>query len=450
MRIAFFTPLSPLRTAIADHSEGLLPHLAKLVDIDLYIDDDYTPANLDIVERFPVYNFRAFPPRASLYDAILYAMGDNAQFHGYMYETLQRFPGVVILHDTTLHRMMIQLAFRRGNPNMYLEEMHYAYGMADVRIAQQLLSGYKEEYARYYPFFERIADSSLGIIVHNGYARRQVLRYCPHTHVVQINQHFFLPPGFPAQTNVTALRKRWGLEGRLVIGSFGILVPHKRLDTCLRAFGRFREHHPEAIYLLVGSHPKSYDLPGIIHQLELDEHVVLTGWMDPIPFTQLMYLLDIGIHLRYPHVGGTPFTPIRLMGLEVPTVLSDIEPLAGLPEGTCVKVLPDDLEEDVLYALLTFLAEHEDVRQQLGKNGGRWIRENHDAQQIAAQYIAVTRQILDRSPLRHPQSYQSEHHVTCLVREVASLVCNMGIQEQDDDFLHSVVERLVPLCSRLA
>lgn len=442
MRIAFFTPLSPLHTAIADHSEGLLPHLAELVDVDLFIDDGYVPGNSEITERFAIYSFRDFPARVARYDAVLYAMGDNARFHGYIYEMLQRFPGLVILHDTTLHRTMIHLAFSPVRPEMYLEEMRYAYGMADVRIAQQVVAGFGEEYVKRFPFIERVVDHSLGVIVHNDYARLQVQRHCPHARVTQINQHFFLPPGFPRHTDVSALRARWNLEGRFVLGSFGLLVPHKRLDTCLRAFARFQERHPGAIYLLVGSHPHDFDLPGLIRELGLDEHVVLTGWMDPVSFTQHMYLVDIGIHLRYPHVGGTPFTPLRLMGLGIPTLLSDIEPLAEFPEGVCAKVIPDAFEEDTLLALLAYLADHDDVRRELGENGMRWIREHHDPAQIAAQYISAIKQAIANPPLCCPPDYRVEHCVAHLVREVAGLACSLGIREQDEGFLRPLAEMI--------
>ena len=389
MHIAFFTPLSPLHSALADHSEGLLPSLAELADVDLFIDDGYTPSNPEITGRFAIYSFRDFCRRAGQYDAVLYAMGDNATYHGYIYEMLQRFPGVVMLHDTTLHRTMINLAFQQGRPEMYLQAMRDAYGVADIRIAQRVVSGHGEAYVKRYPLFERVVNSSLGVIVYNGHARRQVLRHCPNARVTHINYHFFLPPGFPDRTDVAAMRTRWGLDGRFVVGSCGIFVPHKRLDSCLRAFARLREGHPEAAYLLVGSHPHDYDLPGLIQRLGLDGHVVLTGWMDPVRFTQHMYLLDIGIHLRYPHIGGTPFTPIRLMGLGVPTLISDIEPLAEFPEGVCAKVAPDEFEEDTLLALLTYLADHEDVRQQLGENGVHWIRKHHDAGRIAGEHIAA-------------------------------------------------------------
>ncbi len=442
MRLAFFTPLSPLQTAIADHSEGLLPHLGELADVDLFIDHGYAPSNPEIAGGFDIYDFREFPNRAGRYDAILYAMGDNAEFHGYIYETLQRFPGVVILHDTTLHHTMVNLSFHRGGSEMYLEEMRYAYGIADSHIAQRVISGHGEEYIRRYPFFERVVDSSLGVIVHNGYAKRQVLRYCPSVRVTQINQHFFLPPGFPKRTHTAALRARWGLEDRFVVGSYGIFVPHKRIDTCLRAFACLRELHPDAVYLLVGDHPKYYDLPGLIHELGLSEHVVLTGWMDPVTFTQHMYLTGVAIHLRYPHVGGTPFTPIRLMGLGIPTLLSDIEPLAELPEGACAKIAPDEFEEDTLLALLTHLADHEDVRRQLGENGACWIRENHDAAKIAAQYIIAIEQAVANPPPSWPPDYAAEHCVAYLTREAATLACNLGVREQDDDFLRPLAKTI--------
>jgi hypothetical protein len=38
MRIAFFTPLNPVRSGISDYSEELLPFLGDLADIDIIAD----------------------------------------------------------------------------------------------------------------------------------------------------------------------------------------------------------------------------------------------------------------------------------------------------------------------------------------------------------------------------------------------------------------------------
>jgi hypothetical protein len=166
LRLAFFTPLSPLKTAVADHSEGLLSPMGDYADIDLYIDDGYQPNNPNISERFAIYNHREFPDKVHDYDAVLYAMGDNADSHGYVYDMLQRFPGVVILHDSTLHRFMIGHTLHHGDTDGYLEEMEYAYGIGDLRTAEQVLSGYGESLITRYPLIERVLDLAQGIIVH--------------------------------------------------------------------------------------------------------------------------------------------------------------------------------------------------------------------------------------------------------------------------------------------
>ena len=391
LRLAFFTPLSPLKTAIADHSEGLLPHLGDSAEVDLYIDDGYQPTNPTIVERFAIYNYREFPAQAGRYDAILYAIGDNASFHSYIYDSLLRYPGIVILHDTTLHRFMIGRTLHRGDVEGYLDEIEYAYGLRDLRIAERIQAGYGQSLVARYPLIERVIDQAQGVIVHNEYARRQVLQRRPQARVACIGQHFFLPPGFPRQVDREAIRAEMGLTDRFVIASFGIFVPDKRLDSCLGAFARFVETHPDATYLFVGNY-QDYDLPGQIQALGLDEQVIVTGWLNPIRFTELMFIADIGVHLRYPHIGGTPFSPIRMMGLGIPTIVSDIGPLAGFPEGCCIRVPPDEYEEDTLLACFELLAERPDIRSRLGENARRFMATYHNAHLIARQYLAFIEQ----------------------------------------------------------
>lgn len=393
LRLAFFTPLSPLKTAIADHSEGLLPPMREYADIDLYIDEGYQPSNPIITEVFSIYSHREFTSHKEQYDAVLYAMGDNASFHSYIYDMMGRVPGVTILHDTTLHRFMIGRTLGSGNAQGYLEEMQYAYGAGDLRVAEQILAGYGDMLVIRYPLIERVVDQAQGIIVHNGYARQQVLNRRPGARVISIGQHFFLPPGFPKQIDRAALLAEMGLTDRFIVASFGIFVPDKRLDSCLGAFARFATTHPNATYLFVGNY-MDYDLPARVRELGLEEQVVVTGWLDPIRFTELMFLADIGIHLRYPHIGGTPFSPIRMMGLGIPTIVSDIEPLAEFPEGCCLKVLPDGWEEETLLAYLELLADHTDFRHQIGRNSRRFLEHYHGADTIARQYLAFIEQVV--------------------------------------------------------
>lgn len=393
MRIAFFTPLSPKPSAVSDFSEGLALALASQpgIALDLFIDDGYHPDNPVIAERFRVLSYRRFDSRADQYDVCLYALGDHSGHHGFMIDLVHRYPGVIILNDLTLHRLLLHRALAQGKLESYFAEMHYAYRLYDAGIAEQVLANVGHRLIMEYPLFERFVDSSRGVIVQNEYARARVLACRPKAKVACIPYPFFMPPGYPEfdlASHRLARRSELGLGDRFVVGSFGIFVADKHLEDCLGAFERVARKHPRAHYLLGGFARPEYDLAGHIRRMGLEGQVTITGWASPLQFAHNMFALDVGIHLRYPHIGGTPYTPIRLMGLGVCTLVSDIEPLAELPQGACVKIAPDDYQETVLTAVLEHLADHPEFRTQIGENGRRFIEQHHAVEDIARRYVS--------------------------------------------------------------
>src|SRR5262249_35860304 len=102
-RIAFFSPLPPLRSGISDYAARLLDELKRRYTIDLYHDAGYVPPLALTSHEFGCYDYRLFERNARVlgYDALIYQMG-NSRYHGYMYETLLRHPGIVTLHDPGL------------------------------------------------------------------------------------------------------------------------------------------------------------------------------------------------------------------------------------------------------------------------------------------------------------------------------------------------------------
>lgn len=447
MRIAFFSPLSPLKTAIADHAEGLLPYLAEHADIDVFIDDGYRPSDPLIRRRFQIFNYRQFPKRheAKPYDSCIYHMGDEPNFHGYIYHTLLKHPGIVTLHDVVMHHFFLGIHLQQGDPDGYVAEMRYAYGDLGERLAQKVIAGQGEEIFHNYPLCERVLDAASGVIVHNEYAKRQVKMRRPGMKVTTIPQHFFLPAGFPDDFHSAEFRARLGLSDKFVVASYGFFIPDKRLKVALRAFARFVNTHQNAVYLLVGGHSPHYDLPGELQAMGLSDRVILTGWLEPVPFVQHMFVADLAIHLRYPHIGGTPYTPIRLMGLGRPTIVSDIEPLAEIPADCCARVTVDEFEEDLLLATMEYLADHPEVRHQMGQNARRYIREHHDPRRVAEAYIAFIEEVQAQpTPLPSPRTGARAYDQD-LVREVAQVLAEWGVTEDDEALLHPVAKVLADL-----
>ena len=89
-----------MRSGVSDYSARLLDELKRRYTIDLYHDAGYVPHIGLRSPDFGCYDYRLFERNARVldYHALVYQMG-KSPYHGYMYETLLRHPGIVTLHD---------------------------------------------------------------------------------------------------------------------------------------------------------------------------------------------------------------------------------------------------------------------------------------------------------------------------------------------------------------
>ncbi|HSJ53621.1 MAG TPA: glycosyltransferase family 4 protein [Anaerolineae bacterium] len=92
-----------------------------------------------------------------------------------------------------------------------------------------------------------------------------------------IDQERFAPP---APDQVEALRRRWGLEGRPVVGYVGSLsLTGHAVDLLLEAFAQLLPRHPEAVLLLVGGGEDRERLQGQAASLGLEGATRFAGWV---------------------------------------------------------------------------------------------------------------------------------------------------------------------------
>ena len=102
VRVAYYSPLPPERSGIADYSALLLPALRRRMDVEVA---------------------RRRRPALRRTDVALYHVGNNPQAHGWIVDALRRRPGVVVLHDLVLHHLVAGLTLARGNPSGYIAAM---------------------------------------------------------------------------------------------------------------------------------------------------------------------------------------------------------------------------------------------------------------------------------------------------------------------------------------
>jgi glycosyltransferase involved in cell wall biosynthesis len=328
---------------------------------------------------------------------MLYVLGSHQEASGHILETMQSYPGVTVLHETLLE------APGRQSPE----------------------------------WIERIVSCSLGIIVHSSHARRRVRGRHPGCRVADIPVPFYLPSGFSFAWDRRALQTGWGLDGRFVVGTFEPFASRRQMDVCLRAFSNLLVSRPDASYLLCGAPPSGYDLVGLVQAVGLEKRVILTGGMDPISLSQHMGLVDLAVQLQPPSAGGASLVPTRLMGLGIPTIVSDVDQLAGFPEGACAKVRRGEYEEATLTAMLEHLARHDPERHQMARNGQQYVRAYCSPERIAEQILSFVHEIVTWAPgaswLARPSNARD-----LLLRDVGGILAEWGVTEEDDPLLPSV------------
>lgn len=446
LRVAWVSPLPPQRSGIADYSAELLPHLARHLDLELYVEPGVVAEGVAGLAIRPLSELPARLGRGEI-DLAVYHLGNNADYHAQTYRTLLAHPGVVVLHETMLHHLVRGLTLDRGDRAAYLEEHRYAAGRTGWVTAQRSLdSGLPFDHWSY-PLFERVVDRSLGVLVHNEHARRRVLDSRPRARVGKV----------PMPVDVSALpsasreeaRRRLGVPAEaFVVASFGFITPAKRLPVSLRAFARLRRRRPDALYLLVGEVSPHYDL-GRWLEGETGQGVRLLGRVPMEELLTAMVATDVAVNLRHPAGGETSATFMRLLALGVPTLVTDAGSFQEVPPGACARVPLDDAEEDLVTAYLEELAASESLRRAMGENAKRWIREGHGFGHAVRAYVSFLEEArswptpLPAVPPLAP--YPPEDVATELLARTAAAACDLGVGEEDEEVLRAVAEAVAGL-----
>ncbi len=347
MRIAFYSPLPPGKSGIADYSAELLPALAEHCEIELIVDEGLRVAP-ELAARFPVPEERALLggllARGQV-DAVVYQLGNNSDYHAGIYRSLFAHPGILVLHEYVIHHLVRELTLSArdpAGPAAYVAEMRYAYGRSGEAMARRCVATGVPLNPWSYPLFERAVDASRGVIVHNRCTRDRVLASRPLTRMAIVPHHLSLE-GLP-EIPVAEARAALGLApGDFAVATFGFLTPAKRPGVLLRAFAQLRREVPGARLLIVGEVSPHFDFEGIFTP-ELRAGVTVTGRLGLDRFLLYMQACDVAVNLRHPTAGETSGTVVRLLGLGKPLIVNETGSFAEIPDDAAAKVPLDDSE----------------------------------------------------------------------------------------------------------
>ncbi len=372
MRLAFFSPLPPVKSGIADYSAALLDPLNKQAEVTVFTEaaGQFDPSGFDVA---------------------LYQIGNNPH-HSFVYDQAIETPGVIVLHEANLHHLIAGVTIRRGDWDAYLREVEFDGGAAAldyaVKHVRTLERGPDYEGV---PMLRRIVSKSKGVIVHSHCVEQSVRDAGFAGPVAVIPHGAWLP-----DTDGFLHRQRLGIDPATpLIGIFGFLKPYKRIAESLRAFRRLLKLQPNVKMILVGEPHPELSLQPLIQSLGLGASVRVIGFTPIEDFVGYLAACDIILNLRFPTVGESSGTLLRSLGLGKAVVVSNIGSFAEYPDSICLKAPVDSTEEDTLFEYLNLLVTRPDLRKAMGQRAREWVREECNWNLVAERYTSFLQSVVD-------------------------------------------------------
>ena len=388
-KIAFFTPLNPIKSEISDYSEGILKNLHKFVDIDIFIDSEYMPNNNYINNSMNVYQFNSFEKMWKQYDLCLYQLG-NAEYHRYMFDHIKKYPGIVVLHDLSLHDFYADsLCKEEGqfNKEKYLKHVFNNHGYKMYLNSMRSLEHDLEinPYDISMNFFKEIADSSRLVLVHNNFSKSWIENQISFVEVRKLNKAF--PVKDYSIEEKRKLKIDLGFSDDIIISAFGRITFTKRIDVLLKAFSKLiKERKVSNVKLLligeICDEVKEAILK-IIKNENLDNRIIITGHVHNEIFSNYLQVTDICVNLKHPTSGETPTNLIQALSYNIPCITPNYAQYKEYPDNCCWKVDLGDSEVDLLTDYLFELVTNQKLRQKMSQNAHEYIKYDFSIEQMS-------------------------------------------------------------------
>lgn len=372
--IAVWSPLPPSPSGIADYVAEQLPALARHADVRAVSrEEEAFEADLDV-----------------------YHVG-NSPAHAFVYRAALRRPGVVVLHDWSLHQLVLCETVERGDVSSYLREMRRAHGETGSFVGRQVARALGGTILpSLYPVNERLLEGALGVVTLSRAMAARVARRVPGRPLLHLPHHLALPLD-PLPSRAQA-RAALGLAEGPIVTAPGLATAAKGLEAAVHAIARLRTRHPGLRLVVAGGVEPGLPLVDWARDAGLGDGLVVTGRLELGDFARHLCAADVVLALRFPSYGEMSGALVRALGVGRPALVTAGTPAAEeFPEGVVATVDPGVAERYELEALIEHLLSHPERAHAMGRGAAAYVGTHHDLEQTAARLARFLHDIASRA-----------------------------------------------------
>ena len=395
MRLAWFSPLPPMSSGIADYTSEIVPYFAGKARVDVFCP---RPG----LFRKPVAprGSRAFEPARFLdhvgaYDGCFYHLGNNPH-HEFVYRAAKVQPEIAVFHDAVLHHLIAHMTIEAGaDPDGYDAIMRTEYGELGGRLATLRATRLATDFEKFlFPVTRHVAERAKGIVVHSQDAAVRLGEAAPGVPLTVIPHHAGAPPPEVAGVDRAEARRRLGLpEDAFVVTHLGFVTKPKQPAAVVGGFAQLHREFPESMLLMVGADHTGGALMRLVNQLGITHAVRLVGYVDLVQMYLHLRACDVSVNLRYPTAGESSGTLARSLAEGRVVIVNNYASWAELPGDVALKVEIDGPQTDQVGAHLLQLARDPALRASMEARTKAYAADRLDPQKCVEQYLAFAAEV---------------------------------------------------------
>lgn len=377
----YFSPFPPMKSGISDYSAVLVQALSSRFDITLCI-DDYRIRDENL-KHFPVLVYGKDSISYESFEYLVYNIGNNPEFHEYIYECALKHPGLIILHDYILYYLFV--GFYQNSRKLY-SSVYNKLGIEDFLGIKEIVKERgadliaQKDISSRFPMNKELIGSGSKIMVHSEYAKEKILetslvdsRMVRHINLIcQVDQKY-------QRKNKSQLFKKYFVpEDAVIISSFGYIAETKMNKEICHVVRKLAQNIQKKIcYLMVGDGDYADD--------ELsDGLIVKTGFTTIDEFNSFIEYSDIVVNMRYPSMGETSAAMLRILQFGKPCITNNGGWFTELPDDCVYKIEVDHVEDSLFFALQDLL-EHPARCEELNMSAKKYIENEYNEDIIVRQ-----------------------------------------------------------------
>jgi glycosyltransferase involved in cell wall biosynthesis len=395
MRIAWFSPLPPVRSGIADYSAEIVPRLTADRLVDCFVDQVAAAASV------PVFNAHDFvwKHQREPYDLVVYQLG-NAAYHDYMWAYLARYPGLAVLHDARLHHARARRLLDAKRFDDYRAEFWHDHPDAPRDFVEYAVEGLGGPIYYFWRMLGVVMQTARMVVVHNERVAAELRGEYPGVPIDAIRMGVAASPSSAGARD--RIRAELGVPPHaLLFTVFGRVTAEKRIGAIARAIAALDGEGCPAHLLVIGHRGDGGDRrnrdDGPVDVAGQRVHVA--GHVPHEAIGDFLSAADACLCLRWPTAQETSASWLRCLAAGRPTVISHLAHLVDIPtidprtwqpshpSRPPVAIAIDLLDEDgALLQAMRRLAADARFRDELGAAGRAYWAADHTIEAMADDY----------------------------------------------------------------